>query len=89
MNPSLGARELLKAIESADATRLEEELRRVVEGGRDLPEWPAGGLERLELLEAVAEAMRNALARMRRGLTDHLEGAAVHVRLLRHLAESG
>jgi len=89
VNPLLGARALLEALESADVTRLEEELHRVAGGRCAGTKPPLDGLERLELLEAVAEAMRSALARMRRGLTDRLEGAAVHLRLLRHLAESG
>jgi len=74
-------------LESADAARLEEELRRIAEGRRRCLEGPPDRLERWELLEAIAESMRSALARMRRGLTDRLEGAGAHLRLLHHLAE--
>jgi hypothetical protein len=43
-------------------------------------------MERLELLEAVRVQMRDALTRMRRGLSDRMEGAEVQLRLLQHLA---
>jgi len=43
-------------------------------------------MERLELLDAVKSQMRGALTRMRRGLSDRIEGLEVQLRLLEHLA---
>lgn len=71
---------ILRTMEMADSARLEFELA-CAAGGRQVSED-----ERGELLEAVACGMRNAISRMRRGLAPRIEGAEVHVALLRHLA---
>lgn len=86
---ALPARQILEALESADVSRLEEAMERVAERARACPRLPTDRLERLELLAAIAEGLRCALARVRRGLTDRLEGAHAQLRLLRHLAETG
>jgi hypothetical protein len=77
------ARRILEAAQSGDLEGLEAEL------GQPLS-WPedvsSDTMERWELLDAIVAQMREALARMRRRTTDRLEGAEVHLRLLRHLA---
>lgn len=78
------ARRLLLAVESGNLAGLESELDRLWSMPAGLPPDTA---ERWELLEAVAGQMRGTLARMRRRSIDRFEGAEVHLRLLRHLAE--
>jgi hypothetical protein len=65
---------------------LEGELSRVGNEPASRAAPQADGGERLELLGAVAGALRSALDRMRRGRSERLEGGAVQLRLLRHLA---
>jgi len=79
------AQRMLQALEAGDVAQLEGELRRL--GETPQAALPADGAERLELLEAVAGTMRRAIDRLRRGVTDRLEGGAVQLRLLRHLAD--
>ena len=74
---------ILEAAQSGDLAGLETELDRPRSWPADLPPETA---ERWELLDAVACQMRSSLERMRRRTTDRLEGAEVHLRLLRHLA---
>lgn len=83
---SEAARRILRAAESGDLARLEGELGRVA--GRPPPagDVRTDGVERAELLDAVAQAMLDSLDRMRWGLTDRLEGGRVHLKLLRHLS---
>jgi len=81
------AGKILLAIQAGDVARLESELDRSAELHPSPPDCPTGTLERLELLGAVALQMRDALTRLRRRRTDHYEGAEVHLRLLRHLAQ--
>jgi len=80
------ASRILEAAEAGDLRRLEEELAQAAAARAGQPDRPPERAERLELLEAVAQAMREAIDRMRRRLIDHLEGAPVQLRLLRHLA---
>ncbi len=74
---------ILDAAQSGDLDGLEAELDHSLT-------WPADlspdRVERWELLDAIAGQMKSAVHRMRRHTTDRLEGAEVHLQLLRHLA---
>lgn len=78
---------ILLAIQAGNLAGLDGELDRSAKLRPASPHCPAGSLERLELLGAVAQEMQEALHRIRRRRTDRYEGAEVHLRLLRHLAE--
>ena len=81
-----GASNLLRAMENCSLDELESELDRVAGYCFSVPSLPSHRAEQMDLLGAVAEQMRTSLVRMRRGLSDRLEGAEVHLSLLRHLA---
>lgn len=51
-----------------------------------LPALSADEDERIELLDAVVQAMRRSVDRSTRKITSTPEGREVHLRLLRHLA---
>lgn len=74
---------ILSAAQSGDLEALEAELGQSLSWPEDLP---SAAEERWELLDAVVVQMKEALTRMRKGVTDRLEGAEVYLRLLRHLA---
>jgi hypothetical protein len=78
---------ILLAIQAGDLAGLDGELDRSARLRPSSPHCPTAILERLELLRAVVQEMREALHRMRRQRTDRYEGAEVHLRLLQHLAE--
>ncbi len=79
---------ILLAMQAGDLAGLEGELDRSARLRPSSPQCPTGILERLELLRAVVEEMRQTLDRLRLRRTDRYEGAEVHLRLLRHLAET-
>lgn len=79
------ARGILEAVEQGDLSRLEAGLA-TVEAWRATTRTPVSAIEEMELLEAVAGEMRRSLRRFERRFSPRLEGAGVHLRLLRHLA---
>jgi hypothetical protein len=81
---ALLAGRILDAFRSGDLPGLEFELQRDRSAPPDLPPDTA---ERWELLDAVAGQMHATLQRLRRRSISGFEGAEVHLRLLRHLAE--
>jgi len=87
-DPSLGARTILAALNAADLPALERALDCSLGALPPFPDLPAGQVERLELLWAVASELRRALHRVQRGLSRHLEGAETMLALLRHLART-
>ncbi len=75
---------ILDALRSGNLPGLELELQRTRSAPLDLPSDSA---ERWELLDAVAGQMSVTLQRLRHRSIRSLEGAEVHLRLLRHLAD--
>ncbi len=85
-DPCQAAGSILNALRSGSLALLESELERPVEPSGRVPGLAPDRMERLELLEAVRVQMRDALTRIRRGLSDRMEGVEVQLRLLQHLA---
>jgi len=80
------AASLLRTMERGDVTSLEAALDRVEGVWRHRAAFSSQNPERLELLSAVAGDLRRSMVRLQKRRADHLEGAEVHLYLLRHLA---
>jgi hypothetical protein len=83
---AVAAANIVKAMTLGSVPRLEEELdwaSGLHNHGGNLSSYDA---ERVELLGAIADQMRNSLRRMRRLGEKRLAGAEANLRLLEHLA---
>lgn len=86
LDPAQDARSILTAFSEGDLGALDRALEHSASLVPPFPDMPAEQAERLELISAIACELRCQVARMRRGLARHLEGAEVMLSLLAHLA---
>jgi len=77
---------ILTAMQAGDLAGLETGRARAEQAAARCQQQGSDALEQLELLGAVAVKMRQSISRFHRHVTPHIEGAEVHVGLLRHLA---
>jgi len=82
------ARAILSALEAADLPALEDALERSAELLPPVSPYPDLESERWELIQAIAETLRGAIRRVRRGLSGRLEGLEACLTLLAHLART-
>ena len=77
---------ILTAMRDGDLAGLETGLAHAEQAAARCQQQGSDALEQLELLSAVAVKMRQSISRFGRHVTPHIEGAEVHIGLLRHLA---